>query len=446
MKKTLMLFGFIFFGFGLFADTLNLEQVRTLALLNSRSLARSNLAVRGSLLDGRNQLYTMLPSPSVRYDASINYLDNNWGLIDNPLDTFNSGISFSLTQRIFNGGKDFILRNINAIATESARKDALAEYFNVLDSADNAYYAVLEAAATLEAEESSLQTAIFSLNMAEIRHASGMINMGDYLRALAEVEVRENFRNQARRNLSLSIERLKIITELDEIPPLQQIDLSEYEELILHLGSISDAETDVLFDRFWVVFSAANPSLARAALNNQRAERNLSLTRRDPAPVVNATIFSGSIGYSASGGFGNTSGGGISITGTIPVDFWVFANRIERSKIALDSAALDYKNTENALEIELYSVLLNTLGHAGSVLSSRRTLDYIEMHFEFIMERYRLLQSSISDMQEASTMLINSRNGHTRALYGFLQSLSRLRSLGAIESEEKLTGLLMGDL
>jgi hypothetical protein len=60
------------------------------------------------------------------------------------------------------------------------------------------------------------------------------------------------------------------------------------------------------------------------------------------------------------------------------------------------------------------------------------------------MERYRLSQSSIGDLNEASTLLINSRNTLTRARYGFLQSLSKLRSLGAFSDEESLTKILMG--
>jgi len=95
-------------------------------------------------------------------------------------------IGVSHTQKIWDGGKAGIQKAINEIASESSRKDALAEYFNVLDSADNAYYAVLEAMATLEAEESSLQTALTSLSIAEVRQASGMINQGDYLKAMAD--------------------------------------------------------------------------------------------------------------------------------------------------------------------------------------------------------------------------------------------------------------------
>ncbi|MCL2092614.1 MAG: TolC family protein [Treponema sp.] len=425
--------------------SLNLEQVRTLALLNSRSLARADLSVMNSLLNQRSHYFSMLPSLTMRYDAQVRYLNNDWELIEQPMDTLSSSLTISLSHRLFDGGKNLILMEINAISVQSARREALAEYFNVIDSADSAYYAVLEAAAALEAEESSLQTAIFSLSMAEIRQESGMINQGDYLRALADKEVRENSRNQARRNYALSSTRLMSLTGLSVLPPLEEIDLSVYEELILHLGSISDEEVDILFQKLWQYISVVNPSMARSASNLLTAERNLSLTKRDFAPTITASIFSPSLNYSRLNGLSDSSGGGgVSITGSIPIDFWNLNNRIERSQISVDSAALDYINAERSLEIDLYTLLFTIVGNSGSVLSSRRTLDHAEKHFEFVLERYRLLQSSISDLQEASTMLINSQNSHSRSLYGFLQNLSRLRSMGLIEEEEFLFAILMG--
>ncbi|MDR2717824.1 MAG: TolC family protein [Treponema sp.] len=441
MKKILFLCVLITVGFAASAETLNLEQARALALANSRSLAQYNLAIQNSVRDEKSHLYTMLPSLSADYNASMSYLDRDWGFVD-PVDTFNSGVNFAITQKIFEGGKSFIQKAINSIATESVRKEALAEYFNVIDTVDNAYYAALEAAATLEAGESSLQTALTSLAIAEIRHANGIINQGDYLKIQAEKESQENSRNQARRNLALSMTKLKAITGYGEKTELEQVDFSVYEELIQMLADISDEEADALYDRFWKILAAANPSLARAALNSQRAEKNLSIARRDFSPVLSATVFSADIGYSTANGLSNSGGGGISIRGSIPLDFWIMNNKIEKSKNARDSAALDYIGAETALETDLQSALLNAFAYAGSVLSSRRSLDYAEKHFEYIMERYRLSQSSVSDLGEASSLLINSRNNHIKAQYGFLQSLSKLRSLGAIDDEEKLVLLL----
>ena len=426
---------------GLFSQTITLEEVRILALANSRSLAKYNMSIRSSLLDEKNQLYSMMPSVSARYSASVTYLNRNWGIVS-PIDTFNAGLDFEITQKIFEGGKNIIQKAISAIGTESVRNEAMAEYFNVLDAADNAYYAVLEAAATLEAEESSLQTALSSLTVAEIRQASGMINQGDFLKAMADKEARENSRNQARRNLSLNMMKLKALTGLTETVEPEQINFDAYEDMIQILAVISDDEADVLYEKLWKIIAAENPSLTRASLNLQRAEKNLTLTKRDYTPTVSATIFSAGLNYSVAGGFGTSSGGGISITGRIPVDFWLMSNRVEKSKISRDSTALDYISAEISLETDLQSALLNIFAYAGSAVNSRLSLEYTEKHFEYVMERYRLSQSSISDLGDASTLLINSRNTLIKSRYGFLQSLSKLRSLGAIDDEEKLIELL----
>jgi len=434
---------FLLTAMGVFAQTLTLEQARLLALANSRSLTRYEMSIRSSILDERNQLYSMLPSVSASYDASMYYL-RNWEFV-NPIDTFSAGATISISQVIFQGGKSFIQKAISAIATESVRKDALAEYFNVLDAVDNAYYAALEAAATLEAEESSLESAVLGLSIAEIRRASGMINYGDYLKAMADLEARENSRNQARRNLSLSMAKLRVLTGLSENVELEPIDFSAYEGVLLRLASITDDEADALYEDFWNLLALSNPSLAKAVLNNQRAEKNHTLTIRDYAPTLTATVFSTGLNYSTAKGFDTTSSGGISLRGTIPIDFWVLNNRIEKSKIALESAALDYTNTEMSLETELQTALLNALAQAGSVLSSRRSLQYTEQHYEYVMERYRLLQSSVSDLNEASSLFITSRNNLIRATYSFLQSLSRLRSLCALGDEERLIKMLLGE-
>ena len=443
MKRIFFFVFLIFAVSGLFAQNISLEQVRSLALANSRSLAKLNLSLRSSALDEKSQLFTMLPSLSADYSASVSYLDSEWHFV-NPVDTFDARANFSITQKIFEGGKSFVQKAINEISSESTRKSALAEYFNVLDSADSAYYAVLEAAATLEAAEAALGRTVSNMSIAEIRQAGGMINPGDYLKALADKESQENSRNQARRTLALNTTKLKVLIGADINPYPEQIDLSVYEEIIQYLGNISDEDAASLYGRFWHIIAASNPSLASAALNSQRAGKSLSLVKRDTSPVISATLFSGSVGYSTAKGFYNSSGGGVTLRGTIPLDFWVLSNRIEKSKIAVSSAALDYADRETQLETELQSALINIFTQAESVLSSRRSLEYAQKHYEYVEERYRLSQSSVADLGDASSLLITNRNNSIKANFGFLQSLSKLRSLGAIDDEQRLVSVLRG--
>jgi len=134
---------------------------------------------------------------------------------------------------------------------------------------------------------------------------------------------------------------------------------------------------------------------------------------------------------------------GVTLRGTIPIDFWVLTNRLEKSRISRDSTNIDYANTENSLEHELLNSLFNLFSQAGTVLSSRRSLEYTERHFEYVMQRYRLSQSSVSDLNDATSLFINSRNSLNRASYSFLQNLSKLRALCAIDDEAELLDLLM---
>jgi len=444
MKKLIFFSMLIISCAGLFAQTIGIEEVRTLALANSRSLAKSNLSIANTLLDEKSRIFSYLPSLSLGASASMDIWNKN-GIVENPLNTIDAGVSVSIshTQKIYDGGEARIKKAINEIASESARNDALAEYFNVLDQADNAYYAVLEAMATLQAEESSLQTALTSLSIAQVRQSSGMINQGDYLKVMADKEARENSRNQAKRNLTLNTMKLKAITGLSDLPDLEQIDFSGYEALISRLGNISDKDADSLYGELWKAIVSSNPSLSKSALANQRAEINLSSAQSAYLPTLSASLSAG-LNFSLKNGM-ELSGGRLSINLKIPVDYWTIANNVEKSKNARDSAALDYMGAQINLGTDLQDALFKALTNAGSVINTGLSLAYAERHFDYVMERYRLSQGSVSDLNEASTLLINSKNNLTKARYGFLQSLSKLRSLGAFSDEEKLIQILMGN-
>ena len=440
VRGLLFLFIFIFVCFNLSAQTINLEQAREMGLANSKSLKKYEMAIKSSVLDEKNQLYSMLPQVSADYRASSHYM-RNWELVS-PIDTFTTGASISITQIIFQGGKSFVQRAISKIATESVRIDAQVEYFKVIDEIDSTYFAVLEASAAMKAEEVTLKAADLGLAIAQVRRESGMINQGDYLKALADKESRENSFNQARRGLALNMTRFKTLTGIKNTPELEQIDFTSYEEALSRLSGISDEDAEVLFESFWKIITKNSPALSKAALNNQRAEKSHTLVIRDLAPTIRATIFSADVNFMAPDRLSSANQGGVSITGSIPVDFWVFANRLEKSKLTLESASIDYENSVNSIEQELRSALSSSFSQAGTVLSSRNSLEYTEKHFEFVMERYRLSQSSVSDLTEATSLFINSQNNLNRASYSFLQSLSKLRSLCAFEDESELIKIL----
>jgi len=446
MKKAIILLGLLIFTFsGLFAESITLEQVRSMALANSRTLARYNLAIQSTTLDEKTRIYNdYIPTPSLGAGASVNLWNAQGnGPVKNLSDTFSASGNVGVSENIFQGGKTLVQKAINALATESARKDALNEYFNVLDSADGAYYAVLNASASLAAAESALETSTASLNIAELRYTNGMINQADYLQALADKESKETSRNQAKRALALNTSKLRILINANFSPQPQDIDFSAYENLIQRLGSSTDDDFNTLYNQLFGVVSAANPALAKSMLASKSAEENVKMAQRGYSPSLDLSFRTG-LNYTKDTGLQYNSGA-LSLNVTVPVDFWVTANNVAKSKILSEQTALDYASQGDQLVTNLQSALTDALSNAGSVLSSRRAVDYAEKNFELIQEGYRLNQNSIQDLGTASDLLYTSRNNLISAQYGFLQSLSALRSLGAMDDDQKLMNMLMGN-
>ncbi|MDR3191514.1 MAG: TolC family protein, partial [Treponema sp.] len=420
--------------------SLDIDEARTLALANSRSLAKYNLAVKTGLLDQRGQFYTLLPSPSLGASASTILWNAQEGSPEFK-DTVSTGLSFGVSQQIFNGGKFFANKTIAELSVEMARQDALAEFYAVLNAADSAYYACLQAKASLESAESALETAELSLAIAETRAGNGMINQGDYLQALAEKESRENARNQAKRDLSLSELRLKMLLGLDAPPVPRELEFGGYRECIEKLAAMTEEETLRLYAELLRTAAASNPALAKASLKNLQAEKQTGLAVRDFSPTLSAS-FSTGLNYGVQDGL-RPSSGSVSLSGKIPLDYWVLKDNLTKKQIAREQAALDYGSAEESLETELYTALLDLITQAGTVLSSRRSGEYADKHFEYVMELYRLNQNSVSQLQEASSLATTNRNQLIRSQYGFLSSLSKMRSILVMEDQGALRDLLL---
>ncbi|ULQ60302.1 TolC family protein [Brucepastera parasyntrophica] len=437
MKQIISVILCVCAGMGCFAgEILTLEDARTLALANSKSLSRYNLATEIALLDERSQMYSNLPSLSLGISGSATL----WGG-DEFTDSLSAGASVGLNQTIWSGGKNSVLSAINKISTEITRQDAIAEYFNVLDSVDSSYYGILQSRASLDAAAAALDTAALGLSIAEIRYEGGVISPGDYLQAVAEHESKKTAQNQAKRDLALSIAKLRSVTGLSSIPDLESIDFENYETLIQGLSVLSDDETDTLFAALWTKLRTANPGLAKAALQTEKSDKSVSLAKKDYFPSLSAGISTG-LNYSYTNGF-ETSSGKLTISGNIPLDFWVTSTSVNSKKLALEQSLLDYSSAESSLDLEVRTGLLDCIAQASSVISSRKAAEYAQKHFENQLELYKLAQASVSELSDAAALLSSNQTQLIKAQYGFLSCLSVIRSLGAFESEDQVILFLL---
>ncbi|MDR3124192.1 MAG: TolC family protein [Treponema sp.] len=418
------------------AEQITIDDARALALTNSTSLAKYNLALESARLEEKTRIYGVLPSVSLGVSAS----GQVWG--DTSLeDSLRTGASFSVSQKLFDGGKNSYLKAINAINAEVTRQDALAAYFSVLDAADSACYELLKAEASAETARVALENAALALSMAELRLQNGMISRGDYLKALADQGAKETALNRALQNLSLSREALKNITGLGETPELAAIDFNAYEDLLRFLSALSQDSIAVLTEKFSAAARANNPGLLKSSLQLQAAERNVGLAKKDYLPSLSASTSAG-INYSAVGGV-SYSGGSVSVSGSIPLDYWVIGTAVEKKRAAQAEAALNYRDAENALGVDIQTALLDLVGYALAAQSARRADEYARQSYEYNLELYKLSQASVVALSEAAGQAVSSHAERIAAEYGFLSGLSKLRSLGAFASQDELINLLV---
>ncbi len=418
-------------------ETLTLEEVREMVLSHSRSLSKIYLSIQSSVLNEKAEMFDYLPSLSLGASASTSL----WGE-RSIQDSFDAEVTLRLDETIpiWNGGKNSVLKEINKIATAITRTEALSEYFSVLDSADEAYYGVLETEASLDLANTSLENSALALSIAEIRYEGGMINITELLQAQADHESKKTSLNQARRDHSLALAKLKSITRLSVIPNLQSIDFTAYEHLIEELSLSSDEAIQNMYTELWKILSANNPNFSRAALTLQRAGQNVDLASRDYLPSISASLSTG-LGYSYRNGF-DLSDGRISISASIPLDFWVTQNTVQSRRIAQQQNVLDYEETLSSFDISVQTGILNCIAQAASVISSQKALAYAEKHYESVLELYQLSRNSVSDLAVAEAMVSSNRNQLIRAQYSFLQCLSVIRSLGAFESDQEVIDFL----
>ncbi|MDR1326592.1 MAG: TolC family protein [Treponema sp.] len=442
--------------FSVEAETLTLEQARELALANSKDLAKYNLTISNSQLAEQADFFSKyLPTLSASANASTSLWnmssgDSAGGASSNDKVLYDSlTVNGTLTAReqitLYDGGSARIASEIRAISNETTRIQALEAYFSVLTDTDNAYYAVLQAQASLAAAELSLENADLGLAIAEVRLETGIISAGDYLKALIEKETQENSRNQTRRDLSLKQTQLQNIIRLASAQELEPVNFDAYENVLQTLASLSDAEIDTLYTALWKSVESSNPALSRSALSYQQAGKNLESAQSKYLPTVTASA-SATAGLNwmpSSESFTTSTSGSVSLNVSIPLDVWVTANSVAQQKNNLSSANLTYEASRENTAVSLMSALYTAVQQASAVLSSRRSYELSQQNYDYTMERYKLSQSSTADLTNASLTLTTSHNALNNAQFTFLKSLSAIRSLGAFEEESVIIDMAL---
>ncbi len=413
---------------------ISLDRARELAVASSGELERLGLSVDASAIAERMKLYDALPSLSASGSAGLSYSERAQSFSD----SFSASVGVSASVNLWDGGKNAIERKIAALSTSIAREEARAAYDSVVNTADKAYYGLLVAEAKVKAAEDDAANARQALALAKEKKASGMSTIIDVLQKEASDREKETSLYLARGDLSVARARFASITGLSGAFTLEDVDFSEYEELIAVLGAYDDADAESLIAALIAKARASRPSLAKASLGAESAKKSVYLAKAGYFPSISASA-GPSLGISANGTAPSAS---VSLRASVPLDAWATKAASDSKKKAAEQAAISLEESIKDAELEVRSAAYSCLSRARSVASSAKAYEYAASFHEKSLELYSLSASSSSDLSDAELVLSNSRKGLIDARYGFLEALSDLRALCSYATDGEIRSAL----
>jgi outer membrane protein TolC len=418
------------------AAELTLDEARTLALANSKTLAGFNLSTESAALAEKLQFYNSLPSLSLSSTASVSTPTS----AASTADSLDSDVEVSISQTLFQGGKNLFLAAIDRISSSIAKETARAEYYSVIKQIDSAWYSLLEARAARDAASAAIDSANLSLSIAKVRYESGAVSTTDYLEAEAEAEAKQTALSQAKRNISVYALTVSALTGLNTLPSITPIDFTLYETLITRLVAYSDSDTAKFIDNLRSVVLANNPDLAKATLTNTKAEKAVSLAAAEYFPTVSASV-TGGVNYTVPDGISSPSAK-VSLTASVPLDVWKTGVSVASSKLAQRQSALSLSDSRQTVGISMQTAVYDCISEAQSVVSSAKALEYAQKHYENVLALYRLASASTSNLSDASSLVSTNTTNLISARYNFLSGLSAIKSLSALDNDAKVLDLI----
>lgn len=410
---------------------IDIAAVRTQALASSASLRKAVLAYDSAALAEKAQSYQLLPSISTSAGGSLDYL-----AAGTLADNIGGSVKLSVAQMVYDGGKQAALVRSGGVAVKAAAEAVRSARVAVIGQADAAFYAVLKAAASVEAAQADLDAATLRLGMAKAKTEAGILAESDYLQAEAESAANQTALTTAQRALASARARLASLLGGSTLSALKPVDFSGYADVLARLSSLDEAATSAYSAALFGLAASVNPALATYSLGTEKATIAVDVAKSAYAPVL-------AVGLSQSVGWGSADGlylgaGAVTLSGTLNLDPWNTANGVAIAKTAAESAALDASDGARSLSLDIDVAVNGLVSAARSIGSSTKALEYAQSGYSRMLEKFKLSAAAASDLSAAEALVSADRNALIAARYDFLSSVSGLRGLVGLEGEGQI--------
>ena len=409
------------------------SEVRSLAISQSNTLKKALLSVDSALLEEKLQSYSRLPSLSANAGAGLSYPQASLP------GSLGASAGITVSQTIYSGGKSALAAAIDSLSTQAARQQARSEYFTVLQKADDAFSAVIEAQSSVAAAAGDLQAARTHQSLAEAMLEAGTTTRASYLKTEAETAAAET---SADRGPRAAFGCLRPAVRPDGSATAHEPGRSGYRH---HYGAQAE------IGRFFLI---ANGSAHRRGPIRGVREQSFPHpgqsgpgTGPEQLPVGQDRLPSqpqrGLVQHLAV--FRRPGCGDRLPVRSVHPSPWISGSPKQGPTPRTSRCGRPISTSGRRavlLDLEVQGTVYDLISSSRAVSSSSKALDYAESHYEGVLEQFRLSAASSSDLSDAQALVSTNRKLLISARARFLTNLSTLRTLAGLETDDLLLRIM----
>ena len=330
--------------------------------------------------------------------------DFNPAVINNPAAISNSNARLSVTQPIFNGGKEYIGRDQAQLARDASIQDRERARQETVYNVVKAYYGLLLAADYHKVALQSLETSEANVRLAEARFKAGTVLQSDLLRAKVQLAEVKEMMTRSENSMKLAAASLNFAMGVPQG--------TEYEVA----GALSEQGQSIEVNILINEAAQKRPDLLSMGLNRRNAEKSITMARADYLPSLNVM---GQVDWNSD----KVSGDYAKSWAVMAVLQWnLFDGLVTKSKVkeALATSkrmqSLE-EQTRSAVQLQVRQAYYNLTASTERIAATASSVQEAEEGLRIVQKRYETGMTTFVDVLGAESALIRSRTNALQALY-----------------------------
>jgi outer membrane protein TolC len=436
MKKNIILFTLLFLAMMAWAETLTLDEVRSIALEKNLDLKAEQQNVKATRASMVSSAAGLIPSASItgnysRFSSRVtSYVPGT--------ESSESSINYTIRvdQPIFNGGKILLGAAMKKDELNIANAQFDDKILETIATAESKYFDYLKSMDFMMIAKKSLTIARDNLETATLKFDNGLLSKADLLKMETESVNKEISDIQQSNLMEISKIDFANYLQIDSDFELLPVKYEDYTFEIEKIRSMDKAAYESIMSKIVAYGLKNNASIKISEESCDISKKSLLMAEGNFLPSVNLSYMNDWSKYDTGDDYLDNQT--IALVASIPI-FPIVDNAANLKGAYHNNKRSKYSNqsTKNSIELMLRRSLLTFMTTAKSVKSAYLSLSLSNQTYEQMEERFKANMISSTEILDVEVLLESSKLQFTASFYDYLNAKSQLkRYLGITDADE----------